>query len=48
MNQRDIENKLIKKIPDIARVLSSGKDCELRKTSSGIAVVSVTKKVVSK
>ena len=48
MNQKDIEVKLEKKIPEIAKVLATGKDCELRRTSSGVSVVSVAKKVISK
>ena len=48
MNQTDIENKLIKNISMIARILASGKDCELRRSSSGIIVMSVAKKVVNR
>jgi hypothetical protein len=48
MNQKDVENKLIKKLPEIAKILASGKDCELRKTSTGVSVTSVTKKVISR
>ena len=48
VNQKDIENKLLKKIPEIAKILASGKDCELRRTSSGISVISATKKVISR
>jgi len=48
MKQADIENKLIKNISVIARILASGKDCELRRSSSGVTVVSVTKKVVNR
>lgn len=47
--EREIENKVIEQAPIIAKILSQGKkDCELRTSPNGIAVIAVKKEVVSK
>lgn len=48
MSQRELELLIAEKAGKIAKVLSKGKDCEIRTSPNGIAVIEVQKKVVSK
>lgn len=44
-----IKNKVIEQADTIAKILSQGKkDCELRTSPNGIAVIAVKKEVVAK
>lgn len=42
----EIKKELLRKSELISKVLSSGKDVELRKTKDGISVVELVKKVI--
>ena len=46
--ERELRLKIEDKISEIAKVLKSGKDCELRTSPNGIAVIAVKKEVVTK
>lgn len=48
MTEREMRMKLEDKIPDIARILIKGRDCEIRKSANGVSIAEVSKKVVSK
>lgn len=46
--EREIERKIIENAGQMARILVKGKDCEIRKSASGVSVAEITKKVISK
>ena len=46
MTERELKVKIIEQAEAIAKAISRGKDVEIRKTSSGISVAEVSKKVV--
>lgn len=48
MNEREIKLKIIEKADEIAKSICKGKDVELRKSTSGISVCEVSKRVVSR
>lgn len=48
MSERELKLLIEDKISEIARVLKSGRDCELRTSPNGIAVISVKKEVIAK
>lgn len=48
MSERELKLLIEDKISEIARVLKSGKDCELRTSPNGISVISVKKEVIVK
>lgn len=48
MSQRELKMLIIEKAEQISEVLFKGKDCEIRTSPNGVAVIEVQKKVVSK
>ena len=48
MNERELRLKVIEQAETIAKAISRGKDVELRKSASAIAVCEVSKKVVAR
>ena len=48
MNERELRLKVIEQAETIAKAISRGKDVELRRSSSGISVCEVSKKVVAR
>lgn len=46
--ERELQLKLEEKSKDIAKILKSGKDCEIRTSPNGIAVIAVKKEVIAK
>lgn len=46
--EREIEKKIIENAGQMARILAKGKDCELRKSASGVSIAEVSKKVVAR
>lgn len=46
--EREIERKIIENAGQMARILVKGKDCELRKSASGVSIAEVSKKVVAR
>lgn len=46
--ERELRLKIEDKAPEIAKVLKSGKDCEIRTSPNGIAVIAVKKEVIAK
>jgi ribosomal protein L15 len=48
MTEKDLKTKIIEKSDDISKILSKGKDCEIRKSANGVTVAEVSKKVVSR
>lgn len=47
-SERELKLKIIDNAETIAKILSKGSDCELRKTATGVSVAEVKKKVVAK
>lgn len=45
---KQLELAIIKKAAEIANIVSKNHDCEIRKSPTGISVIEVQKKVVSK
>lgn len=48
MLQRELKLKVIENAEKIAEILANKKDCELRTSPNGIAVIAVKKEVVAK
>lgn len=48
MSEREIKLKVIENADTIAEILHRKRDCELRTSPNGIAVIAVKKEVVSK
>ena len=48
MTEREIKVKIIEQADTIAKAISRGKDVEIRKSSNGISVAEISKKVVSR
>lgn len=48
MSERELRLKIEDKISEIAKVLKSGRDCEIRTSPNGISVISVKKEVICK
>lgn len=48
MSERELRLKIEDKISEIAKVLKSGRDCEIRTSPNGISVISIKKEVVVK
>lgn len=46
MTEQQINLKIINKSKDIAKILSKGKDVEIRKSASGVSIAEVSKRVV--
>ena len=46
MDLKTIQQQVIDKSEQIAEILRKGKDCELRKTATGIAIIEVSKKTI--
>lgn len=46
--ERELRLKIEDKISEIAKVLKSGKDCEIRTSPNGIAIIAVKKEVITK
>ena len=46
MDKKTIQQFVIDKSEQIAEILHKDKDCELRKTSNGISVIEVSKKII--
>lgn len=48
MSEREYKLKVIELAGSIAKILANKKDCELRTSPNGIAVISVKKEVIAK
>lgn len=48
LSEGELKLKIIEKADTIAKAISRGKDVELRKSTSGISVCEVSKKVVAR
>lgn len=48
VSERELKLMIIEKAPEVARILHKGNDCELRTSPNGVAVIKVSKEVVSK
>lgn len=48
MSEREIKIKIIEQADKIAEILANKKDCEIRTSPNGIAIISVKKEVVAK
>lgn len=48
MTEKDIKLAIIEKSNDIAKILSRGRDVEVRKTASGVSIAEVSKRVVAR
>lgn len=48
MTEREIKVKIIEQADIIAKAIGRGKDVEIRKSSSGISVAEISKKVVAR
>lgn len=48
MSERELRLKIEDKISEIAKVLKSGRDCEIRTSPNGIIVIANKKEVVAK
>lgn len=48
MSERELKLKVIENAETIAKAINRGKDVEIRKSSTGISVAEVSKKVVAK
>lgn len=48
LSERELKMKIIENAEIIAKALSKGKDCEIRKSASGISIAEVGKKVVKR
>lgn len=48
MSEREIKLKVIENAEKIAEILAKKKDCEIRTSPNGIAVIAVKKEVVLK
>lgn len=47
MSERELRLKIEDKAHKIAKILKSGKDCEIRTSPNGIKVISIKKEVVA-
>lgn len=47
-DKTELKNSVIQKAEEIAEVLSKNRDCELRTSPNGVAVIKVKKEVISK
>lgn len=47
-DKTELKNSVIEKAEEIAEVLSKNSDCELRTSPNGVAVIKVSKEVISK
>lgn len=48
MNEREIKLKVIENADKIAEILCKKRDCEIRTSPNGIAIISVKKDIVEK
>lgn len=48
MTERELKLKVMEKVDAIAKAINKGKDVEIRKSSTGISVAEVSKKVVAR
>lgn len=48
MSERELQLLIEDKASNIAKVLKSGRDCEIRTSPNGISVISVKKEVIVK
>lgn len=48
MSERELKMKIIESAEIIAKTLSKGKDCEIRKSANGISIAEIGKKVVKR
>lgn len=48
MSQREIKMKVIENAEKIAEILHKKRDCEIRTSPNGIAIIAVKKEVVAK
>ena len=46
--ERELKTQIIEKAGEMAKILAKGKDCELRKSASGVSISEISKKVVSR
>lgn len=47
-NEEQIKNSIIKNVDSIVSALRRGKDVEIRKSSSGVSVAEINKKVIAR
>lgn len=48
LSEKEIQKKIVEQSGTIAKAICKGKDVELRKSSSGVSVAEVSKKVVER
>lgn len=48
LSERELKIKIAENAETIAKILSKGKDCEIRKSASGISIAEIGKKVVKR
>lgn len=48
MSERELKMKVVENAEKIAEILAKKKDCEIRTSPNGIAVIAVKKEVISK
>lgn len=48
MSERELKLKVIEQAENIAKAISKGRDVEIRKSTSGISIAEVQKKIVAK
>lgn len=46
--ERELKTQIIEKAGEMAKILAKGKDCELRKSASGVSVAEISKRLVSR
>jgi hypothetical protein len=48
MTQRELKLKIVEQAENIAKILTKGKDCEIRKSANGVSIAEISKKVVER
>lgn len=48
MSEKEIQRKIVEQSGTIAKAICKGKDVELRRSTSGVSVAEVSKRVVAK
>ena len=48
MSEKEIQKKIVEQSGTIAKAILKGKDVELRRSTSGVSVAEVSKRVVAK
>jgi len=48
MSEREIKLKIIEQAENMAKILTKGKDCEIRKSANGVSIAEISKKIVAR